>query len=310
MNALAPTPAAFDYTAIPADVAKSLKDDASTIRDAQSRSVEASVAAGQALRRAKAALKHSEFLPWLKAEFGWDVRTARRLMSLADAFEANASRVSHLPSNALYTLSAPSFPAQARERLVDDDARVSEETIKNAIWKHKNEVEKARREAEEAAKDAARTPAARRARKAQKEAAERMRIAEQEERQRKRGEAEAARRELILVLGEQIGAVAFHRAGLSWLATEIEDECGRAPTPPKTIPPMIEADYTVVENKDEAPLAKPAPTSDMSRRLATVDAIDVIKGALDETTASRLRDLLGRCDLDALGAELKAELAP
>ena len=59
--------------------------------------VEHAVRCGTALIEVKAQLRHSEWLPWLKANFDTSPRQAQRFMLIA----ANATRVSHSPAMSL-----------------------------------------------------------------------------------------------------------------------------------------------------------------------------------------------------------------
>ncbi len=70
---------------------------------------------GLELIAVKKALGHGEFGGWVKAEFGWSGRTARRFMQAAEVFGAKVDTVSVLDPSALYLLSAPSTPDQVRK---------------------------------------------------------------------------------------------------------------------------------------------------------------------------------------------------
>ena len=70
---------------------------------------------GRELIKAKAECDYGEWLPWLKAEFGWSRQTADRYMAVAIAFQtAHAEQFS-----ALYALSAPDVPAEARAAAIE-----------------------------------------------------------------------------------------------------------------------------------------------------------------------------------------------
>jgi hypothetical protein len=68
----------------------------------------------------KEVLPHGQFLPWLRAEFGWAERTARYFMSVAERFGKSA-RVAELTidSTAAYLLVAPSVPDESRQVAVE-----------------------------------------------------------------------------------------------------------------------------------------------------------------------------------------------
>jgi hypothetical protein len=81
------------------------------------------IAIGQELIAAKAEVRHGEWLPWLKAEFGWSHKTAWQYMQVAAAFEANITQgnISDLSigAKALYALSAPDVPQSVRDKAVE-----------------------------------------------------------------------------------------------------------------------------------------------------------------------------------------------
>jgi hypothetical protein len=70
---------------------------------------------GQRLIEVKERLGHGGFLPWLEGKFGWNERTARKWMNVTKTFKsAPGADLSMFQSKALYLLSAPSTPEQAR----------------------------------------------------------------------------------------------------------------------------------------------------------------------------------------------------
>src|SRR3954451_11168299 len=75
---------------------------------------------GNRLIAVKGHLAHGEWLPWLDREVGWEERTARRFMSVSEAFN-KSDIVSDLPidASALYLLAAPSVPQVVREQAVE-----------------------------------------------------------------------------------------------------------------------------------------------------------------------------------------------
>jgi hypothetical protein len=69
----------------------------------------------------KEALTHGQFLPWLKAEFGWNERTAYNLIAVAQTFGAKSEVIADLtiqPTVADF-LAAPSVPDEARQVAVE-----------------------------------------------------------------------------------------------------------------------------------------------------------------------------------------------
>jgi hypothetical protein len=77
-------------------------------------SVDEAILCGKALQRAKAAVKHGEWLPWLKVNFPAGVRTAQNYMRIADRLAdpaGDAKRISHLGiGGVLRELAAPRPP--------------------------------------------------------------------------------------------------------------------------------------------------------------------------------------------------------
>lgn len=77
---------------------------------------------GNDLLEAKTMLKHGEFGPWLKSNFGWSAKTAQNYMNAAKLAEKN-EKVSLLKPTAVITLAAPSTPEAVKtEVLADLDA--------------------------------------------------------------------------------------------------------------------------------------------------------------------------------------------
>lgn len=62
---------------------------------------------------------HGYFGEWLKAEFDWTERTARRFMAVADSFKSDKLSDLDIAPSALYLLSAPSTPEEVREEALD-----------------------------------------------------------------------------------------------------------------------------------------------------------------------------------------------
>lgn len=99
---------------------------------------------GRELIAAKAELPHGEWLPWLEREFGWDERTARRYMQVAEAFTIKSDSVSDftgltIDATALYALSAPAVPIEVREQAVQEAAagkRITAEEADRLIAQH------------------------------------------------------------------------------------------------------------------------------------------------------------------------------
>jgi hypothetical protein len=72
---------------------------------------------GRLLAECKEHVGHGEWLPWLKREFGWSDRTARRFMEVHKMALAKSDKLSDLPidASALYLLARPSTADDIRE---------------------------------------------------------------------------------------------------------------------------------------------------------------------------------------------------
>src|SRR4051812_9120347 len=73
-----------------AQVAERVRSSAETIRQQVRNTLENGIKIGQELLAVKEALPHGQFLPWLRAEFGWAERTARNFMAVAEQFGKSA----------------------------------------------------------------------------------------------------------------------------------------------------------------------------------------------------------------------------
>jgi hypothetical protein len=71
---------------VEAQVAERVRSSAEAIRQQVRNTLESAIKIGQELLAVKEALPHGQFLPWLRAEFGWAERTARNFMAVAEQF--------------------------------------------------------------------------------------------------------------------------------------------------------------------------------------------------------------------------------
>jgi Protein of unknown function (DUF3102) len=74
----------FDYAPLEAQVAEKVRSAAEAIHQQVRNTLESAIPIGPELVAVKEALPHGQFLPWLRAEFGWAERTARNLMAVAE----------------------------------------------------------------------------------------------------------------------------------------------------------------------------------------------------------------------------------
>jgi Protein of unknown function (DUF3102) len=120
-NELVAVPPGFDYAILESKVADQVRLAAKSIREKVKRTIESIIEVGNALLRAKDALPHGQFGPWLASEFGWTDRTARRFMDVAEVFGPKSDIISDLAivPTAAYLLAAPSAPFEARQAALE-----------------------------------------------------------------------------------------------------------------------------------------------------------------------------------------------
>lgn len=109
----------FNYDLLETKLADKVRNAADRIRERVKKTVEDIIEVGKDLLAVKEALAHGQFLPWIKAEFGWGERTAQNFMSVAEQFKS--AKIADLPiqPSAAYLLAAPSVPDEARQKAVE-----------------------------------------------------------------------------------------------------------------------------------------------------------------------------------------------
>ncbi len=109
----------FNYDLLETKLADKVRSAADRIRERVKKTVEDIIEVGNDLLAVKEALPHGQFLPWLKAEFGWSERSAQNFMGVAEQFKS--AKIADLPiqPSAAYLLAAPSVPNEAREKAVE-----------------------------------------------------------------------------------------------------------------------------------------------------------------------------------------------
>jgi len=109
----------FNYDLLEMKLADKVRSAADRIRERVKKTVEDIIEVGNDLLAVKEALPHGQFLPWLKAEFGWSERSAQNFMGVAEQFKS--AKIADLPiqPSAAYLLAAPSVPDEAREKAVE-----------------------------------------------------------------------------------------------------------------------------------------------------------------------------------------------
>jgi Protein of unknown function (DUF3102) len=112
-----------------------------SIRFRMRRSAADMMAIGQSLLKVKALLEHGRFGTWLESEFGWNYKTANRLMHVAEAFKlVNLSNL-NIGASGLCELAAPSTPQSARDEavaLAETGVKVTGALTQEIIGRHRD----------------------------------------------------------------------------------------------------------------------------------------------------------------------------
>jgi len=113
----------FDYASLDAEISQFVQQQTGEVKALAQRTVQDIYEIGQKLLLVKQKLGHGCFLNWLDTEFGWSDRTAQRFMNVAEILKEKLQDKSVNLSNfnfdftALYYVTAPSTPKQAREEV-------------------------------------------------------------------------------------------------------------------------------------------------------------------------------------------------
>lgn len=110
---------AFDYSPLDTKIAEKARSTADRIRERLKKTLEDLIEVGTDLLAVKEALPHGQFLPWLKAEFGWSERTAQNFMSVAEQFKSAKFAELPIQPSAAYLLAAPAVPDEARQLAIE-----------------------------------------------------------------------------------------------------------------------------------------------------------------------------------------------
>jgi Protein of unknown function (DUF3102) len=114
-------PVGFSYQALDTRVADKVRSIAVRVREKVKKTLEDIIEIGNDLLAVKEALPHGQFVPWLKAEFGWGERMAQNFMGVAERFGAKSEIIADLniQPTAAYLLAGPSVPDDARQKAVE-----------------------------------------------------------------------------------------------------------------------------------------------------------------------------------------------
>jgi hypothetical protein len=89
------TPTTFDYDILDDPTRELVQRRTGEIKRLTKPTAQDVVEIGEKLIEVKEALGHGYFEEWLRAEFSWTSRTARRFMSVAETFKSQALKLAH-----------------------------------------------------------------------------------------------------------------------------------------------------------------------------------------------------------------------
>lgn len=114
------TSEAFNYAELTAEEAGKVRSCADRIRRRIRTTMEGIIEIGMDLLKVKAVIPHGQFGAWLRAEFGWSVRSATNFMSVAEQFGPKSAMIAELriQPTAAYLLAGPSVPQEARDAAI------------------------------------------------------------------------------------------------------------------------------------------------------------------------------------------------
>ena len=154
MNQL--TAITFDYGALDADTANSLRRQAERIRAQVKTTTCTIIEIGRDILAVKQHLKHGQFSKWVEAECGFTVRSAQNYMRAAEFAEGKHETVSLLEPAAVYKLVAKSTPpavvAAAISRIESGEA-LNEASIKEMMGHARYEAREAALKADQERRD-------------------------------------------------------------------------------------------------------------------------------------------------------------
>lgn len=99
---------------------------------------------GEMLSEAKQLLEHGEWEPWLKLEFDWDPRTARRFIRAYDCFKTDKLSDLGLDVSALYLLAQQNTPEPIRKKAIElaETEHVSHAKVKAMLNEYRSPTPK------------------------------------------------------------------------------------------------------------------------------------------------------------------------
>jgi hypothetical protein len=136
------SPAGFDYSALPREIAAKLKETALKVRN---RSIQNAIEIGRELLVVKSLLKHGRFLRYfkdfLKAELGMSQHSAQNQMGVAQLLsDPKNAKFENIPVSGLYILASRSTPESARQivrELLEAGRRLTVAEVKKIVSEEK-----------------------------------------------------------------------------------------------------------------------------------------------------------------------------
>jgi len=125
-----------------------LAEHAAEIRRLGKRALADVIAIGARLTECKRICGHSNWLPWLDREFGWEETTAQRFMRVHKLAQSKFGKLPDLPVSAIYMLAAPSTPEPAKTEIIErakagEALRATE--VRRVVERHKPPASKPRK---------------------------------------------------------------------------------------------------------------------------------------------------------------------
>lgn len=108
----------FDYGVLDTATAEYLRERADKIHKLARITAQGIVLIGEYLSDAKERVGHGRFLDWIKQEFGWAERSARRFMEVHEAFKSAKLADLQIDVSALYLIAAPKTPEPVRTEVL------------------------------------------------------------------------------------------------------------------------------------------------------------------------------------------------
>lgn len=109
----------FDYSQLDTLTSDFVRQRTNELKTLVKRSAQDIIEIGAKLIEVKERLPHGQFGGWLNVEFGWSQQTAKRFINVAQRFQNQQIVDLDFAPSALYLLSAPSTPDDARQEAIE-----------------------------------------------------------------------------------------------------------------------------------------------------------------------------------------------